>query len=61
MNKLFELITMETCLKCAIYNFCYKYTDKEYEQIIATKIGKSCYVDKAFIYLPIYDLKKRRF
>ena len=61
MNKLFELITMETYLKCAIYNFCYKYTDKEYEQIIATKIGKSCYVDKIFIYLPIYDLKKRRF
>ena len=61
MNKLFELITMGTCLKCAIYNFCYKYTDKEYEQIIEAKIGKSCYVDKAFIYLPIYDLKKRRF
>lgn len=51
----------EMCNNCAVFCFCYKHNDYEFELIIMKELGQKCADGKVFTFIPVEQLKKRRF
>lgn len=63
MIKLFELRkdSLNVCDSCELRNFCFKFDGEIYLDELIKQIGFGCNVGNNIIFLPMKELKKKRF